>query len=164
MIQMLSRTVFAIAVIALMSNYSSFAATKTEIPAAVLQAFAKAYPTVNISGYDKEAEGGKLHYEIQSKVDGREENYVYLEDGTLLQIETDIPREALPKAVVQALIAIDKDARIIEAERITRGLTIEYEVVIISVKQKRELLLAADGKLLPSDTEDDDTDSTEADD
>lgn len=139
---------------------------KCDVPEAVCKAFEKAYPNVEVVSYDKDIEGEQTQYEIKTKVGEFEKDYVYLEDGALLQIEEGIPIEALPELIVESVMKAHPDGEIDEAEKITRGSAVEYEVVVEVGEAEYEMLLASDGKIVSSETLDDEDaeGDTEADD
>ena len=138
---------------------------KIEVPYAVMAAFQKSYPDTKVSGYDKEVVNGKNHFEIETMVDKLEKTYVYLEDATLVQIEEEILAKSLPEIVLASINKAHPKCEIDEADKITRGTTVEYEVVVEVGEKEMELLLALDGKILSSaQFEDDDEDSNDDDD
>ncbi len=125
---------------------------KSDMPEAVLRAFQESFPGVKVTGYDKEDVDDLTHYEIETNVDKRQKDYVYLEDGTLLQIEEEIPVKELPKLVLEAVRKAHPDAEIDEAEKIMRGTTLtHYEIVIEVDEHEIELLVSPDGQITTSD-------------
>lgn len=138
---------------------------KIEIPEAVLQAFEKAYPSVEATGYDKETIEDVVHYEIETMAGEFEKDYVYLEDGTLLQIEEGIPVKDMPKVVADAVKKAHPEGELDEAEKITRGEVIEYEIVVEIGEKEFELLVASDGNIIASQelNEDEDGDDDHGD-
>jgi hypothetical protein len=143
-----------VAVIALLAVVASAgeaeAVEKENLPEAVLKAFQKAYPNVQIAGYDTETEKGQTHYEIETKADQFEKDYIYLEDGTLVQIEEGMPVKSLPQSVMGALKKAHPGGEVEEAEKITRGTTIEYEIVVEVDDGEFEMLVSSDGQVLAS--------------
>ena len=71
--------------------------------------------------------------------------------------------KALPESIVKAVKAAYPECEFDEAEKITRGSTIEYEIVVEVDESEFELLVASDGRILSSDQmdEDDDDDDDE---
>jgi hypothetical protein len=119
-----------------------------QLPAAVLAAFQKAYPTARIKGASSEVENGKTVYEVES-VDGAiNRDVLYSEDGSVVEIEETIPLKAVPVEVSNALKAETGKGKVQKAEKLTKGETIQYEFVISSGKNKREILIDLSGKIL----------------
>ena len=135
--------------------------TKDDIPAAVLKAFEQANPYAQASGFDAEEHDGKMVYEIETKVGKADKDFVYLEDGTLLQVEEGISVEALPKVVADAALKAHPKGELDEAEKITRSDTVEYEVVVEVNDKEFELLVASDGSILSSSESEEDEDEDE---
>jgi hypothetical protein len=138
-----------------------------EIPAVVLKAFETAYPDAEITGFDKEVEEERILYEIETCQEDVKKDYVYSEDGTLIQIEEEIPLESLPETVVKAVENAHQDCELDEAEMITRGSIVEYEVVVEVGEKEFEILVSSDGKIIasaPAEEEDDDDDHDDDDD
>jgi len=144
---------------------------KSDVPEAVLMAFAKAQPNAVITEYTREVIDGQTRYEIETRVGKIEKDYVYMPDGTLLQIDEDMSVKSLPQVVVQSITSAYPNCELEEADKITRGSTLEYEVVIEIEDGSHEveyaLLVSADGRIL-SATElveaDDDEDEEDNDD
>jgi len=138
--------------------------TKLKVPDAVMTAFQKSYPDAKVSGYDKEVVDGKTHFEIETMVDKLEKTYVYLEEATLFQIEEEILAKSLPETVLASINTAHPKCEIDEADKITRGTTVEYEVVVEVGETEMELQVAVDGKILSSvQLEDDDEDGDDDD-
>ena len=137
---------------------------KQDIPAAVLKAFHESYPGIEITGYDREVDEGRTLYEIETRAGDFDRDYVYLEDGALFQVEEGVPVNSLPKAVVDAVMKAHPGCEIDEAEKITRGETVEYEVVAEVGEKEFELLMSSDGTLLASEQIDEDEDEGHDDD
>ncbi|MGH8014588.1 MAG: hypothetical protein ACREBV_00155 [Candidatus Zixiibacteriota bacterium] len=139
-----------------------------KVPDKIITAFQKSFPGVVVRGYDKEVVDGKAHFEIETQVDKLEKTFVYLEDATLLQIEEEIMTKSLPEIIVASLNKAHPKSELDEADKITRGSVIEYEVVIEVDKKEMELLVAADGKILSvaelDDNDENDDDDEEEDD
>ncbi len=135
--------------------------TAADLPEAVIRAFQHSYPTVKALVYDVETINGKKHYEIETKNGKYQKDYVYLEDGTLLQTEEEIALKSLPEIVVQTIEKKYAGCEIDEATKIIRGAATEYEVAIEFDKKDFEVLVSSDGSLLTSDEVEDEGDSEE---
>ncbi|MCX6134606.1 MAG: PepSY-like domain-containing protein [Ignavibacteriales bacterium] len=119
-----------------------------QLPAAVQAAFQKAYPAAKIKGASSEVENGKTIYEVES-VDGTiNRDLLYSEDGSVLEIEETIALKALPDEVSKALKAETGKGKVQKAEKLTKGGTIQYEFVISSGKNTREVVIDPSGKIV----------------
>jgi len=121
---------------------------KDNVPASVLAAFQKQYPNAKITGVEKEKKNGQTYYEIESKDGKAERDILYSADGKIFEIEEEISVTSLPQRVREAVNKAYPGGEIDEAEKITRGSTVEYEVVVEVGDEEFEVLVAADGKLI----------------
>ena len=118
------------------------------MPAPVLAAFHAAYPAAAILALAVETERGRTSYEIES-LDGRtRRDLSYAADGTLQEIEEGIPESQLPAPVQAAVKASYPGAKVLKAEKDTRGATVTYELHLKGGEAPREAVFAADGKAL----------------
>ena len=119
-----------------------------DLPAAVTAAFQKAYPNAKIKGTSKEVENGKTLYEVES-VDGKiNRDLLYAADGTCTEIEEAVPLKALPDAVSKSLKKEYPKGKVLKSEKLTKGDTIQYELVIQSGKEKHEVVFDGTGKVV----------------
>jgi uncharacterized membrane protein YkoI len=119
-----------------------------QLPAAVQAAFHKAYPAATIKGASSEVENGKTVYEVES-VDGKiNRDLLYSEDGSVVEIEETIALKALPDEVSKALKTETGKGKVLKAEKLTKGATIQYEFVVGSGKNKREVVIDPTGKIV----------------
>ena len=138
---------------------------ETDVPKAVLNVFKTAHPQTEIAGFDKEVVYGKTLYEVETVQGKVEKDFIYSEDGTLVKTDEEISVEALPESVIRTVKSTYPDCEFDEAEKITRGSTIEYEIVIeVGEDNEFELLVSSDGQILSSDQMDEDEDDGEDDD
>jgi len=118
------------------------------VPAAVTEAFKKAYPSAAIKGASKETENGQAYYEIES-VDGMKHRDVsYYPDGTVAAVEETIQVSEVPGAVIAAVQKKYPDATVRRMERVTEGGKVTYQLVVENEKESREVVLGKDGSIL----------------
>ena len=122
--------------------------TVNDLPAAVKDAFAKSYPNGKIIGAGKEYEKGKTTYEVESMDGTTRRDLIYNPDGTVVEIEEVIDVKTLPEAVTAALTKQFKKFEVKGAEKLTRGETMEYELVIKVGKKQYEVSTDAQGTVL----------------
>lgn len=147
----LAAGIFAFAVFAWAGEDKEQQLARGDVPAAVLAAFEKAYPKVEIKGYTKEEKDGKIHYEIESMEGKIHRDVSYLEDGSLFVVEEVVAAKSLPEAVRQAVKKEHPKGKIELAEKITEGAAVSYEVVVAAGKKKFEVKLDASGKVIESE-------------
>ena len=122
--------------------------TQKDVPPAVLSAFEKAHPNATIRGLATETEEGKTFFEIES-VDGRtSRDILYLADGTVVEVEETLSPTDLPAAVQAAVSEKYPDAKIVKAEKTTRGSAVTYEMKITSGTNKVGLVIDESGKII----------------
>ena len=117
-----------------------------KVPAAVHTAFQTAYPKATIRDCSKEIEKGKVAYEISSLEDKTHRDILYHEDGTVIVVEEAIPSGDLPEPVRLAISKKYPKGPITLAERLTRDLTVSYEIRLKSRGKTLELVYDPNGK------------------
>jgi hypothetical protein len=123
---------------------------KSDMPEAVLKAFEASNPQAVVTEYGKKTVDGQTRYEIEIKDGELEKDFVCLADGTLLQIEEDMPVESLPQLVVDSVKMAYPDGEIGEADKITKGEIVEFEIIVEVGETDYQLLVSSDGKVLSS--------------
>jgi Putative beta-lactamase-inhibitor-like, PepSY-like len=119
--------------------------TRKQVPAAVVAAFEKAYPSAAIKGYAREEEDGNTYYEIES-VDGKtRRDVLYRADGTVEELEEAITLAALPEAVRSAIKKEYGRSPITGVEKTLEGGTVHYEVHMTTGASKHEVVFNEDG-------------------
>ena len=133
-----------------------------KVPKPVSAAVAARFPHAKVTDSSSEDETGKLLYELTVRYDGRRADVTVTPEGAIVLIEETIAAGALPPAVSQALEAKYPKAKYKIVESITsvekgaETLT-AYEVLLVtSGKQRREVELAPDGKILKEEDGDED--------
>jgi Putative beta-lactamase-inhibitor-like, PepSY-like len=123
-----------------------------KLPSAVLKAVKRKFPKAEIERATKEVEDGTTTYEIELEIKDRSVDVSLKADGTILEIEREVPIEELPKAVKKKLAAKYPNAKIEKAEEVTKGEDgpVRYEVAI-----RTEVVLTEKGKIVQAKEEDD---------
>jgi hypothetical protein len=118
------------------------------LPPAVLTAFKKAYPHAVIKGTSKETEKGVTYYEVES-VDGQlNRDLLYTADGKAVEIEEAMAPADLPAAVRQTLDKEYPGAKILKAERMTKGGQKLFELRIQVRDKKMGVTIDPNGKII----------------
>ncbi|HYE35194.1 PepSY-like domain-containing protein [Methylocaldum sp.] len=123
---------------------------KNDVPKAVLEAFERVHPEAKAVEYEEKTRGGMPFYELEYKVQGKEREFIYSADGTLVEQHEEIDRKDLPEVISQAVKKERPQATIKEVERITKSgeTIIGYEVEIKDGQQEIELEFDPTGKPL----------------
>jgi hypothetical protein len=121
---------------------------EAKAPEAVLTAFQKAYPKATIIDISQETKEGKIYYEIESKDGGQRRDLLYLADGKVFEMEEAIKVADLPKEITSGLSAEFPKGEPKKAEKITRGSTIQYEVLLENGENNLEVLVDSGGKII----------------
>ncbi len=121
---------------------------KSDVPEAVLKAFEAAYPEAVVTKYSSEDVDGQIRYEFETEIDEIEKDYVYLADGTLLQIEEDVLVKDLPDAVILTVTELFPDGKIEDADAVTRDTTLEYQIIVANGEERFLLTIAPDGEAI----------------
>lgn len=117
----------------------------SRVPAAVREAFRRAWPNATVMKYSTEQENGRLIYEVESREGAVHRDLNIAADGTILETETQLAPAQLPAAVRAAAEA--NGARINIAEMVVVGRDTTYEVTVRG--RRGELKLTRDGRPVP---------------
>jgi hypothetical protein len=118
-------------------------------PAPILAAFEAAYPHATIRSAAAEKENGHVVWELESTENGLGRDLLYTPDGTVVEIEEEVPGAQLPAPVTAAVKARYPSARIVKGERVTRGATVTYELALAGAARK-SIELTSEGKPVAS--------------
>jgi hypothetical protein len=111
-----------------------------ELPSAVAAAFHKSYPNAKIVGTSGETEEGKTLYEVES-VDGTiKRDLLYAPDGSCVEVEESMPAKALPSGLLESLKKSFPKGRVMKAEKLTKGASIQYELTIKNGREQHEVV------------------------
>ena len=116
-----------------------------KLPTAVKKALTRKFPKAEIEKATKEVEDGNTVYEVELEIKDRSVDVSLKADGTILEIEREVPADELPEAVRKKLAARYPKAKIEKAEEVTKGEDgpVRYEVAITT-----EVVLTAKGKIV----------------
>jgi hypothetical protein len=117
----------------------------SRVPAAVREAFRRAWPHATVLKYSTEVEHGKTIYEVESRDGTTRRDLDIGADGTILETETQVAAAALPAAVRTAAEA--NGAHIQLAEFVVAGADTSYEIKIRG--RRGEVRLHKDGTPMP---------------
>ena len=119
---------------------------RSALPPAVESTVQRASAGATIKGFSTERENGKKVYEAEMIVDGHTKDIQIAVDGTLNEIEEEVPFAALPVAVQSALTARAGGAKIVKIEALTkREKLVAYEAATFKAGKKGEIQVGPDG-------------------
>jgi uncharacterized membrane protein YkoI len=125
---------------------------KIVVPESVKKAFSDKYPDAKKVKWDLEKPG---QYEAEFKIAKLETSVLIDENGTILEVETEISKKALPEAVQNTLKTDFAGYEIEEVEKIDANGVIKYEMEAEKGKEEFELVFDANGKLISKEVEKD---------
>ena len=109
------------------------------LPAPVLAAFTEAYPRAAIKRCFQETDKGQTVYEIESVEGKTRRDIIYAADGKLILAEETLAVSEMPPAVMVALDRKFPGAKILRAEKVTKGAVVGYEFQIEPKTPRRRL-------------------------
>jgi uncharacterized membrane protein YkoI len=131
-----------------------------KIPKAIKDAINARFPDAEITSVEKETEDGKVVFDVELKHKGRKYEMDIQEDGTVIEIEKEVPVKDAPEAITKAVLAKYPKATIQEVMEMYKVKGKEetltsYEVTIETAdKKKMELVVSLDGKDVKKEGED----------
>lgn len=122
---------------------------RTALPAAVEATVQANLAGATVKGFSTEVEHGRKVYEAETILNGRTRDLQIAVDGTLNEIEEEVPFQSLPPAVQQALTARAAGATIIKVESLTKkGKLVAYEATTRSGNKHGEVQVGPNGERL----------------
>jgi hypothetical protein len=149
------KTIFtAAALVFAINTLSAQKVKEAEVPKAVTESFAKNFPGTKAKEWEKE----KDTYEAEFNLNKTETSASFKADGTLLETETEIATNALPKAIADYLTKNYVGYKFSEASKIVDAVgTISYEAEIKKDKEEMDLLFDANGAFIKKEVEEKDS-------
>jgi len=126
----------------------SFAAAQeiqeTQVPSVVLNAFQLKFPGIKETEWELKDGVYKVECEVQS----REHDLWIDKNGVVQSHKQDFPKKELPQPIVAYINQHFKDYKIDDADKITAGGKVSYEVDIEKKPEDRKLIFSEEGILL----------------
>lgn len=123
----------------------------SQVPDAVRARIQQIVGSAPIKELKSEREGAATIYEAEYDVNGQEHSVELAADGTVLEVEKHIAKEALPAAVSEAIKQKFPAGTIKEAEQVELHF---INVEITDGNKEHELKVSPSGEILESETED----------
>ena len=122
---------------------------KSDLPAPVQKTADAQSAGATIVGYAKDAEEGKVEYEVQLMVDGHTKDVTIDPQGNLLEVEEQVQTDALPANVLSGLHAEAGKGRITKVESLMKhGNLVAYEAQVATGGKHSEVQVGPDGQKL----------------
>jgi uncharacterized membrane protein YkoI len=130
-----------------------------KIPAKVMAAIKARFPGAKITSAEKENESGKVIYDIELTHKGLKYEMDIQEDGTVVEIEKEIPSKDVPEVVTTALkkkypkatVKIVMEVNKVKGKKETPD---HYEVTLETAdKKEMEVTVSLDGKTVKAEKE-----------
>ena len=122
---------------------------RSDLPATVQKAADEQTKGATVRGYSSETESGQLEYEVAMSVNGRSRDVSFATDGSILEIEQEVPVDSLPAAVHAALVQKAGAGRIMKVESLTKhGTLVAYEAQVRTGTKRSEVQVGPDGQPL----------------
>jgi hypothetical protein len=122
---------------------------RSDLPPAVEKAVVEQSKGGTIRGFEEEKEGGQTLYEVKLMASGRKKNVLMAADGTVVEVEEEIPAESLSPAVREGLQAKAGNGQVVRVRTITKkGKLVAYEAKVMTNGKKSEIQVGPDGKPL----------------
>ena len=123
--------------------------SRSDLPPAVEKTVAEQTKGAKIGGFSEEKENGQTFYEAELMVDGHSKDILMDENGTVVEVEEQVPVESLAPAVRGGLQAKAGSDKLVKVETITKkGKLVAYEAKVLTHGKRSEVQVGPDGKPL----------------
>jgi hypothetical protein len=122
---------------------------RSDLPPAVEKTVAEQSKNAEIRGFSEEKENGQTFYEAELIVNGHSKDVLVDVNGTMVEIEEQVPIESLPPAVREGLQAKAGSGKLIKVEKLTKkDKLVAYEAKVLINGKKSEVQVGPEGKPL----------------
>jgi len=122
---------------------------RSDLPTAVEKTVAVQSTGATIRGFSTEIENGKTLYEAELTVNGHSKDISMTADGSIVEIEEQVPLDSLPAEVKAGLQAKAGTGKILKVESLTKkDKIVAYEAKVETNGKKTEVQVGPDGKPL----------------
>jgi len=151
---MVSRVMTVVAVLAMMPIFAASQnqekkIKRSQLPPAVEKMVVEQSQGATVRGFSREKENGKTFYEAEWMVNGHNKDVLMDVDGSVVEVEEQIPTESLTPIVRNGLQAKAGTGQIVKVETLTKkGNLVAYEAQILTNGKPSEVQIGPDGKPL----------------
>ena len=122
---------------------------RSDLPAAVEKTVAAQSSGAKVKGFSEEKEKGQTFYEAELLVNGHSKDVLMDANGTVVEVEEEVPMSGLPSEVKAGLQAKTDGGKIVKVETITKNnKLVAYEAHVNTNGKKSEVQGGPDGKPL----------------
>lgn len=122
---------------------------RSDLPPAVEKTLAEQSKNAEIRGFSEEKENGQTFYEAELIVNGHSKDVLVDVNGTMVEVEEQVPIESLPPAVREGLQAKAGSGKLIKVEKLTKkDKLVAYEAKVLTNGKKSEVQVGPEGKPL----------------
>ena len=122
---------------------------RSDLPPAVEKTVAEQSKNAEIRGFSEEKENGQTFYEAELIVNGHSKDVLVDGNGTMVEVEEQVPIESLPPAVREGLQAKAGSGKLIKVEKLTKkDKLVAYEAKVLTNGKKSEVQVGPEGKPL----------------
>jgi uncharacterized protein YxeA len=123
--------------------------SRSELPAQVEKTVTEQSQNATIHGFSKEKEKGKTYYEAEMMVNGHHKDVLIDTNGTIVEVEEEVPMDSLPTAVRSGLQAKAAEGKLQKVESLTKhGKLIAYEAKVLNHGKRSEIQVGPEGRPL----------------
>jgi hypothetical protein len=123
--------------------------TEAQLPVAARTTAHRETTGATVKGYLTEVEHGVRVYEVETVVSGHTRDLQIIADGTLTEVEEEVPFDGLSASVKIGLTTRAKDAKIVKVESLTKGgKLVAYEASTLKGSHHGGIQVGPDGKSL----------------
>jgi hypothetical protein len=120
----------------------------TDLPPAVRQSVDRETKGATLRGLSKETEKGKVYYEAETAVDGRNRDILFNESGNVVEIEEQVSLERVPAGARAAIEKYAAGGKVLSVEVVTRKTSTSYEAQVQKAGKKSEVKVSPEGAVL----------------
>ena len=113
---------------------------RKDLPPAVEQTVVAQSQGATIKGFSQEKENGQTYYEAEMTVNGHSKDVSIDANGSVVEVEEQVPLDALPSAVREGLQAKAGTGKIVKVESLTKhDKLVAYEAKVQTAGKKKEI-------------------------
>jgi len=120
----------------------------TELPVAVRQSVERETKGAAVRGLSRETENGKVYYEAETIVNGRNRDILFNESGNVVETEEQVSLESIPAGARSAIEKYAAGGRVLNVEMVTRDSVTSYEAQVRKAAKKSEVKVSPEGSIL----------------
>lgn len=121
-------------------------ATRTTVPAAVLQAFQQSYPGATVAATAQDRDRDRTVFRVESVDKGRRRTVLYEGGGTVVEVAEQVAEKELPRPVFDAMHSHPR-AIYVSGLKVTRGANVEYRLTLRGTR-KTAMIARPDGTVV----------------